>query len=136
MDKYDKFVASLNEKYPEMYKDVYCGISVGEGWFKIVDALSNTIYKHCEWAIKNGKMDAFPNVAQIKEKFGGLRFYMDGGDDFCDGAIWMAENWAAETCEVCGVPGARRSGGWIRTLCDHHEEERQAFYKRHDDDVE
>jgi hypothetical protein len=24
------------------------------------------------------------------------------------------------TCEVCGQPGKRREGGWIKTLCDEH----------------
>ncbi len=64
-------------------------------------------------------------VAQIKEKFGGLRFYYDGGDDHIGGMVTMAESWAARTCEKCGNKGKHRSGGWIRTLCDEHEAEYQ-----------
>ena len=37
----------------------------------------------------------------------------------------MAESWAACSCEICGAPGERREGGWIRTLCDTHETERK-----------
>lgn len=61
-------------------------------------------------------------IQQIKEKFGGLRFYYDGGDDEISGMVRMAESWAANSCETCGNKGERRSGGWVRTLCDHHEE--------------
>lgn len=64
-------------------------------------------------------------VAQIKEKFGGLRFYYDGGDEYISGLVTMAESWADKTCEVCGDAGQLRNGGWVRTLCDTHEEEYQ-----------
>ena len=57
---------------------------------------------------------------QVKEKFGGLRFYYNGGDDVVDGMVRMAESWAAHTCEVCGNIGSARGEGWIRTLCNEH----------------
>ena len=59
-------------------------------------------------------------AAQVKEKFGGLRFYVDGGDDWVYGAISMAESMSYRTCEVCGAPGVTRGEGWIRTTCDQH----------------
>lgn len=139
MDTYDRFVEELSTKYPEMYKDVYCGISIHEGWFEIVRCLSDRIYSHYkhqiqtrERLLKDNPYDhpipeatEFPKVAQIKEKFGGLRFYVDGGDEYTYGAIAIAESWADRTCETCGAPGTRRSGGWVRTLCDTHEAEHQ-----------
>lgn len=64
-------------------------------------------------------------VDQVKEKFGGLRFYYHGGDDTVYGMVRMAESWADVTCEKCGDPGERRHGGWVRTLCDKHEAEYQ-----------
>lgn len=64
-------------------------------------------------------------IEQIKEKFGGLRFYYYGGDDQIQGMVTMAEIWAGRTCEKCGNKGTRRDGGWIRTLCDEHEAERK-----------
>lgn len=75
---------------------------------------------------------------QVKEKFGGLRFYYHGGDDQVTGMVRMAESWAARTCEECGERGTMRHGGWIRTLCDKHEaeyQERQKKYMSEDDDV-
>lgn len=71
-------------------------------------------------------------VQQIKEKFGGLRFYYEGGDDYVSGVVDMAESWAGKTCETCGSLGTRRSGGWIRTLCDIHEAEVQATRNKND----
>lgn len=62
-------------------------------------------------------------VQQIKEKFGGLRFYYDGGDDHISGMVSMAESWASVSCETCGNRGKQRNGGWIRTLCDEHAKE-------------
>lgn len=63
-------------------------------------------------------------VLQIKEKFGGLRFYYQGGDAEVHGMVTMAEAWAGFSCEVCGERGERRNSGWIRTLCDVHEAQR------------
>lgn len=75
-------------------------------------------------------------VHQIKEKFGGLRFYYEGGDEQVFGMVRMAEAWASRTCEQCGEPGTLRPGGWVQTLCDKHEEERQAKMKeRYGDDA-
>lgn len=62
---------------------------------------------------------------QVKEKFGTLRFYYRGGDEYIDGLVSMAEAMSGVTCETCGKPGETRSGGWIRTLCDEHEDEYQ-----------
>lgn len=76
-------------------------------------------------------------VDQIKEKFGGLRFYYHGGDEHISGLVDMAEAWAGQTCETCGNKGERRHGGWVRTLCDIHEAEHQAKWakmKSEDDD--
>ena len=56
---------------------------------------------------------------QIKEKFGGLRVYFTGGDDYIEGLVSMAEAWSYKTCEVCGERGKPNKGGWIVTLCDN-----------------
>ena len=72
-------------------------------------------------------------IQQIKEKFGGLRFYYDGGDDRISGMETMAEIWAGQTCETCGNKGERRSGGWIRTLCNEHEAKYQVSKGNYND---
>ena len=89
--------------------------------------------------LEHGDREPTPYVArvvvdQVKEKFGGLRFYYHGGDDVVDGMVRMAESWAAQTCETCGDPGTIRHGGWVRTLCDKHEEEYQNKWKNMKDE--
>jgi hypothetical protein len=63
---------------------------------------------------------------QIKEKFGTLRFYYDGGDEFIRGLDSMAASMSSVICEVCGSPGSSRSTKkqrWVLVLCDKHAEE-------------
>jgi hypothetical protein len=62
-------------------------------------------------------------ATQVKEKYGTLRFYYNGGDEYISGAVSMAEYMSARTCEVCGSAGKTLGGGWIRTLCKTHAEE-------------
>ena len=66
-----------------------------------------------------------PIASQVKEKFGGLRFYYDGGDEYIAGLVEMAEVWAENSCEVCGAPGKNSNvRGWLQTLCETHAKER------------
>jgi len=123
---------ALCEKYPEIFKDRYgdmrttamCwGFDCGDGWYNIIDTacaqIENRAYNN---RLNNVKFH--PVVAtQVKEKYGTLRFYISGGDDYIDGIIAMAEAISANTCETCGSPGKLRGGGWLRTLCDHHAKE-------------
>lgn len=50
---------------------------------------------------------------------------LPGGDDFIRGVVSMAESMSSVTCEECGNLGERSSGGWIRTLCKTHREQRE-----------
>lgn len=133
-DDYDTFAEKMEKAYPEMFGRPYGGFAVDPGWWPILEALCGQIHHHVKWKQeqkdKYGRGDGCPDVIveQIKEKFGGLRFYYQGGDDTVDGMVRMAESWASCVCEECGLPGRSRSGGWIKTLCDKHEAERQARY--------
>lgn len=77
-------------------------------------------------SILSGKPNKVPPLVpqvvavQVKEKFGTLRFYVDGGDDYTDGVIAMAEALSGRTCEECGAPGTTNSGGWLSTRCSLH----------------
>jgi hypothetical protein len=55
----------------------------------------------------------------VKEKWGGLRFYVSGTTELLD-FISEMEARSLDICEVCGQPGKPRKGSWIRTLCDEH----------------
>jgi hypothetical protein len=129
-EQYDAFEKRMHETYPAMFANPYGGFAVGAGWWPVIESLCANIQSHINW--KNREQEVVPQVvvAQIKEKFGGLRFYYEGGDDVVRGMVRMAEAWADASCEECGKPGTRRNGGWIRTLCDEHEAERQERMKK------
>jgi hypothetical protein len=61
-----------------------------------------------------------PVAVQVKEKFGGLRFYVNGATDKHWSYISFAESMSYRTCESCGAPGKRYTDGWHKTLCDIH----------------
>ena len=121
--EYDEFIARLETNYPKMFSQPYGGVCTGAGWWPIIETLCANIQSHIDWNNKNHeKHPVVPQVvvAQIKEKFGGLRFYYDGGDEKIEGMVRIAESWASRSCETCGNVGKSRTGGWIRTLCDEH----------------
>lgn len=134
--RYDEFSKRMEERFPKMFEGKYGGFCVGEGWWPIIETLCSNIQSYVDWknrsaesGYKNWKPVERVIVEQIKEKFGGLRFYYSGGDEQVQGMVIMAEAWAGNHCETCGKPGKSRSGGWIKTLCDEHEAERQARLK-------
>jgi hypothetical protein len=66
--------------------------------------------------------ESIPQVTldQVKEKFGTLRFYYSGGDDYISGLVSMAESMSGITCETCGKPGTSTGGSWVKTACPEH----------------
>lgn len=135
--------AKLCEKYPKlmvnrfkpMTETCMCwGFDCGDGWYNILNLLMANIQHHIDWKnsqrelllkdnpYKRSIPDAVSQVTldQVKEKFGTLRFYYTGGDDYIRGLVSMAESMSAVTCEVCGKPGASNNSGWIRTVCEEH----------------
>jgi len=125
----------LYDKYPEIFKDkdlpmsktcMCWGIDVGDGWFDIVENICNEIMKLHE---KTGIQFI---ADQVKEKYGGLRFYIhdDGrllpltNDErtqhhlFMDSFITSMEELSETTCEICGAPGINTNSGWSKTRCD------------------
>jgi hypothetical protein len=61
-------------------------------------------------------------ATQVKEKFGTLRFYYDGGDSVIEGMVYMAESMSGVTCEECGAPGTTGGRGYISTKCEAHKQ--------------
>lgn len=57
-------------------------------------------------------------VAQVKEKFGGGRFYIGAGTREIHDRIMQWGRGTFETCEFCGTKeGVTTSGNWLKTLC-------------------
>jgi hypothetical protein len=134
LEPYEVFAEQMETRFPKMFEDAYGGFACGEGWWPILESLCANIQSHIDWRNKtraklledNPYNHPIPDeveqvtVRQIKEKFGGLRFYYDGGDEFVDGMVTMAESWASRSCEDCGSPATKQTTGWIKNVCDKH----------------
>lgn len=89
------------------YSKEYLG--VGEGWRKLVEPLIDLC--------KAEGVD----ILQIKEKFGGLRFYVGSAGQKVYDAIDDAERASFTICEECGEPGKPvDTSGWTKTACEAH----------------
>lgn len=125
---------ALCAKYPKIFADRHApmtetcmcwGFSCDDGWYRLIDGLCSCIQNYIDL---NHKDDVGMQVValQVKEKFGVLNFYYRGGNELVAGMVWFAEHLSGSICEVCGQPGLRRHGDWIRTLCDRHAAEAAA----------
>ena len=123
--------AQLCSKYPKIFRDrngspqetcMCWGFECGDGWFDLIDVLCSNIQNHVEHLCYGKTPEEYEEfqvvAAQVKEKFGGLRFYVDGADDEVRGMVRMAESMSYKVCEDCGAKGSARKGSWIRTMCD------------------
>lgn len=90
----------------------------------VADWMTKTVAQNLEKPVFRTPDQPIPQVVavQVKEKFGGLRFYYDGGDELIRGAVSMAEAMSYRTCDVCGAPGTPNHDGWISTRCEAHRE--------------
>lgn len=120
-----EFEAEMLRLYPNLYKDMYgdmretCmawGIEVGPGWWDIIRDLSAKL--EAEILKQPEEERQYYKATQIKEKFGGLRWYMSSSTDEMNKLISAAEDQSYKTCEECGQAGEAKGPGWILTLCD------------------
>lgn len=129
----------LYAQYPNLFENRHktrmqsCmsfGIECNLGWYDLISSVCYKIKQHednvanqTKWRQKENpdyKHEFSPVVFdQIKEKFGALRIYFDGGDDYIKGLVDMAETISYKTCEICGNPGKPNSTGWIRVTCEN-----------------
>lgn len=142
----------LMEKYPKIfYKGIdsnktvtcmYLGIECHNGWYDLLDALCFNIQEHCnnenlryipetdkyEFVVEGDSNYVQVIAAQVKEKMGTLRFYVDGGDKTTEGMIRMAESMSSRLCELCGSPATtNRNSGWLHTTCTACDLKHQAW---------
>lgn len=84
---------------------------VGDGWLPLIQKLIEEII-----ALGWNK-----RISQVKEKFGGLRFYIGAFTDEISHSISEAENKSYSICETCGNNGCLRktvNGSYFFTSCD------------------
>lgn len=123
--------------------------AVGPGWKFILETLDRIMVGTIENARSNATIalpqykeegntpEAAVEILQIKEKFGGLRVYLQATGlsanlrGYLSGAVSFAECMSLQTCEVCGVregvetrPNSQRKYSRTLTLCARHHQER------------
>jgi hypothetical protein len=121
-----------------LLEPIQMGLGTQPGWDAIVwDALQG-LEDHCRSRLTaftgepntadtqariKGTIESMPAVTQIKEKFGGLRIYLDHGDAVCRDIISRAEMKASRTCDMCGRPGrvGQHRRGWVNVRCESHQ---------------
>lgn len=115
----------LFEKYPKIFagKDMPItenlmsfGCECDDGWYWLIDNLCNTIQQYID---NNKHLNVSQVIAtQVKEKYGGLRFYTLNSDDYVDGMIALAEAYSLQICEECGsTEDVFQTTGWVKTIC-------------------
>ena len=100
-----------------------------DGWFNLIHTLCNKIQSYIDWKYADLSQEDLeqiqPRAIQVKEKFGGLRFYCNGGDDFVDGLIAFAEDYSYNICQSCSNKATLYKDGWNRSHCQSCEFEYQ-----------
>jgi len=93
----------------ERFKFIKCGTSCGDGWFPLINSL-------CE---KLEALNFNNSVIQISEKWGMLRFSVNGATGQQYSLIEDYESKSDKYCETCGGPGElkQNENGWYKTLC-------------------
>jgi hypothetical protein len=95
------------------------GFTHDDGWFDILWRLCGDLEPLvAEFEVAGGPKF---EVLQVKEKFGGLRFYVNCRNDAIRQRILAAQEESFDTCEICGQPCELREDSWIKTLCDLHD---------------
>jgi hypothetical protein len=118
--------AELIAKYPRLFSQTQY-LEFDDGWLDLVASICYTINSH-EKALEQKWKENVDYVVfqQLKQKFGVLRVYYMGGDEYIHGAVRMAENYSSKVCEMCGSPaqvvnllvGRSTKTRWIKVLCE------------------
>ena len=127
----EKLTQKLIDDFPRLYRGgdstlMRWGFACGDGWFDLVYQLSEEIEKEAKAAGLRGNDENYPQVVQVKEKFGTLSYYMHGfRNEAMNALIQKAGGLSAEICESCGHAGTLRQGCWWHVACDACEAKRE-----------
>jgi hypothetical protein len=121
MDQYLESIGGLVRTYKVFKGPILTAeyLSVSEGWYDLIKSLIDELIA-LGWDRR---------VHQVKEKFGGLRFYVENIPEGGEEIITKYESLSYKMCEKCGEEGQLRGGNgqWLRTLCEEHAEGREIY---------
>jgi hypothetical protein len=131
----------LVESFPNLYADRNASMQVtcmcwgfpGDGWYDLIFELSKKLELMILLLPEEARKEM--KASQVKEKFGGLRFYMTYYDKEMAQLISKAERDSLHICEECGKPGQLIQAGWLYTSCkDCAKPEHKDQFKSEDED--
>lgn len=114
----DDSYSALYARWPKILAPEGRKVSLGieAGWNTLIDELCLQLQYYTD-------NEGAPQVEarQIKEKFGGLRFYVGKAHAVQHAVIRFAEGLSYRTCETCGAVGQLYDkNDWFSTKCSAH----------------
>lgn len=105
----------VHTQHSHQFAARFRGFECGNGWAGLINSTLNKLAVDCPEA----------RIAQVKEKLGGLRIYLeDKLDEHAKAIIRRTEESSLHVCETCGDAGKRiASDGWVRVRCETHGEQ-------------
>jgi hypothetical protein len=129
----EALVQKLEADFPTLYKEYNSVFDIGDGWFDLIYELSSKL----EPLSKSINGVIVP--VQIKEKFGGLRYYLGYHNAISfkeldsepvagiyKQMLEFESDYEAKSfhiCEACGKPGEtsnKKKQSWLKTYCEEH----------------
>lgn len=102
--EYDEALERILQRFPGGW-GAYVG--VGPGWFSLITELNARL----------AEIKPDYEIHQVKEKFGGLRYYIGSGSEEMHQFIQEAEERSYTICEETGKPGRLvYRNSWLKTL--------------------
>jgi len=119
--------SEMYDKYPKTLKGLSY-FEINEGWKGLVEEITSKI----ETINNKYSPSSYVRAAQVKQKFGGLRYYISIEDveeqdvRYVYDMIAEAEKRSFTICEYCGSPAnTSRDRFYGATLCDEHRTSRR-----------
>jgi len=115
--------APFRDEFPLIFcSESVISMSAGEGWFELMWILSMRLEPIARLHVVEGRAPL--RFVQVKESDGGLRCYVENGNEEAELLLREVEAQSLSVCEACGRPGALVTrSGWYKTLCQIHEQE-------------
>lgn len=136
VEEYKKKKEQERREHPERFEPKWpyelFGVECGEGWKKLYQPLIDYINNYNKDKKEGDRIE----IHQIKEKFGGLRFYVNFYTEELKDMIRKAESMSYCTCERCGeyIDKPITENHWIYAECeDCHRQWKEDRQKKMDE---
>lgn len=94
------------------------GFECGPGWYSLINDICARGEKECKTLIARGyPVEQTPLAVQVKEKFGGLRFYAHNCSDSLFDFIEDQCSKSESLCDECGKPSVISGDTWLSSTC-------------------